>query len=477
MRSAFVTRIGVVFITFGIGLVLLKYLETMTEQYSLPFGLVLITVLSILWIFCGGKYWWFAFPIVALWGGIFWVGFKMYSDEIGIIAAGGALAVALVKNYPAMLKNRTPISWAFSLLIIYFIAHMSVSLFVAKADWLSGGGSIVRVYASGMTYLLFSWMYYKFGSSNHIKAVMIIIFIVMLARIIVSMLNLYPAALPEFSGTDYLWLYPSADLRFSALYQMLFGIVLFYHLQARWAKTSMMAFIIAMFILVMFGEGRVSVAMAASTFLFWILLARRMKLLIFVLPLLFVSVSLLYGDIHVLSQLPGEMARAISFIPGLESQLLYNVEASNNWHFDLMYLGFQRWSSSFTSLVFGNVIDPAGVYLFLKLDYFSQMIVAASTGRYESSLWTILGTLGIVGMICYIWIFAFLFREIVPVVIKEGVRSVNHAVYAIAIISLLLMILFGWIRGGFPGIELLLGVMAKAVYEDNKRKDLSSARI
>jgi len=58
---------------------------------------------------------------------------------------------------------------------------------------------------------------------------------------------------------------------------------------------------------------------------------------------------------------------------------------------------------------------------------------------------------------------------------KDGIISFKHAVYAVAIICLLLMILFSWIRGGFATIELMLGVMAKALYEDNKKNQFGCA--
>ena len=140
-----------------------------------------------------------------------------------------------------------------------------------------------------------------------------------------------------------------------------------------------------------------------------------------------------------------------------------------------MALGFQRWTSSFASLIFGNTIDPGGVYVFDNLDYFSQLEIAAATGRYESTLWTVLATLGLVGIALYVWIFIFLFREIIPLIRREGIITFNHAVYAVAIICLLQMVLFGWIRGGFPSIEIMLGVMAKALYEDNKHGSISLA--
>jgi len=452
----------------AIGPAFVSVLVTRMERYSLPFGAILGIIFAIVWVYGSGKYWWLVFPVMAFWGGLFWVGFRIYPDELGLLITMAALAVALCIHYPAIVRDRSPASWSLLLLGLYFLVHLLVSLSNSRLGWLSGGGSIVRVYASGITYLIFSWMYYKFGSSEHIKLAVIILFMVMLVRIVVSMLALYVPALFGISKAGFLWLHSPTDLRFSALYQMLFGIILFYLFKGRWAKAIIIVFIIGMFILVLFGEGRVSVAMAVSTLILWMLLARKTILLVYLLPLLIVCIVLVNSEVHLLSQLPLGVQRAISFIPGLDSQLIYNTIGSDDWHFDLLLLGYQRWTSSFASLIFGNCINPEGVYSIDKLDYLSRLEIAAGTSRYECTLWTVLATLGIVGTALYVWIFTFLFRDIIPIVRREGIISFNHAVYAAAIISLLLMILFGWIRGGFPSIEMMLGVMAKALYEDNK---------
>jgi len=36
------------------------------------------------------------------------------------------------------------------------------------------------------------------------------------------------------------------------------------------------------------------------------------------------------------------------------------------------------------------------------------------------------------------------------------------------------MVLLGWIRGGFPDYEIMLGIMAKALYEDSTKEVLFS---
>lgn len=455
------------------GILLITSVTATLEKYSLSWGLGLIFILATIWILASGKYWWLFFPLMAFWGGLFWIGFKIYPDEIGLIVVTMALAVALIRNYSGIERTRPGSQWNFILLILYLLIHMSVSMSMGTFDWLSGSGSIVRVYASALTYLLFSWMYYKYGTSEQIKAAIYLIFTMILVRIILSLLTLYMPTLVNISEYDFLWLYSSVDLRYSALHEILFTIILFYLAKKSWMKSMLIIFIAALFIILLLGEGRVSVANGVLIFIMWVLLAKRTRYLLYLLPLLAVCIVLVFSEMHILANLPPEMQRALSFIPGLESQFVYNTEISNDWHFDLMRLGFQRWSDSFISLIVGNTIDTSGVQQFLKLNYFAQVEIAASTARYECTLWTILATCGIMGMLLYIWIFKFLFSEIIPEVIKKGIISFNYAVYAVAIMYVTQMIVFAWIRGGFPGVELMLGVFAKALYDDSKKNDRS----
>jgi len=475
IQNPIVIKILSILIAVTIGAVFFNFFITRIEKYNLPFGAALGIVFVITWVLGSGKYWWLFFPLMAFWGGVFWIGFKVYPDEIGVLVAAAALILAMIKSHHVIVQERATISWAFPLLILYFILHMSISFYTAKLDLLIGSGSIIRVYAGGLTYLLFSWLYYKFGASKYVKAAIIIIFAMVTVRIIISLFYFYQPTLFNFSEADTMWLYSSTDLRSSALYQIVFSIILFYLFKSRLMKTIMVIFIILLLVLVLVGQGRVSVAMAFSTIILWMLLAKKIRLLIYLLPILFVSIIIVYNEGHLLPNLPLEMQRSLSFIPGLKSQLIYSTEASNIWHFDLFNLGFKRWTFDFTSFLFGNRIDPVALYDFSKLNYFSKLQVAAASARYECTLWMVLATLGIVGTSLYIWIFRFLFRDIIPIVRRDGIISFNHAVYSAAIICLLLMMLFGWIRGGFPAVELMLGVMAKSLYEDNKKNRFEHA--
>ena len=198
------------------------------------------------------------------------------------------------------------------------------------------------------------------------------------------------------------------------------------------------------------------------------LLAKKLRLLVYLSPLVLILIIQVFAQAHLLSSLPLEVQRSLSFLPGLESQLIHATEASNQWHTDLFWQGYEKWTNTWSSFWVGNAIDARDIYSFLKLNYAMQLELAAGTARYESTLWAVLATLGVLGFFLYVSVFAFLCRDIVATVLKEGIISRRHGIYAMALISLTPMILFGWIRGGFPVTEILFCVMAKVLYEQQK---------
>jgi len=227
------------------------------------------------------------------------------------------------------------------------------------------------------------------------------------------------------------------------------------------------------FFIVFLGQGRVAVLEAMLAISLWVMIEKRYGLLIFTLSIFLFLFVLVNTKVY--EYFPVEIQRAVSFMVLNKNKIYsYYPFVSDQWHFDLFKTGFDNWSNSIYSLFLGNRIDPSDVWRFGSFDFYAQVKIASAMARYESTLWTVLATLGIIGIFLYAWMFNFLLCNIIPVVKRDGIKSFNHAVYAVAIISFLLMILLGWIRGGFPDYEIMLGVMAKALYEDSKHKNLSN---
>ena len=443
---------------------------TMPEaSKSLWVSFVIIAIAVLIWSFRGGKNWWMAFVVMTSLGGVFWVGFTIYPSEIGLLLAVAALFFAVVIKGKDLSQDRPRISWAFSLLILYFILHMLASLYTAKVGLMNGGGSIIRTYSTGMTFLVFGWLYYRFGPTKNIKNVFIIILIVNSIRIGFGLYAYFFNYTSSLSGPGWAFLGMSADLRTSALYQIYAGIVIFYLIKKRNLRIGFLLLIVISFFIVFLGQGRVAVLEAMLAISLWVMIEKKYGLLIFILSIFLFLFVLVNTKIY--EDLPYEIQRAVSFMVLNKNKIYsYYPFASDQWHFDLFKTGFDNWSNSTYSLFFGNRIDPSDVWRLGSFDFYTQVKIASAMARYESSLWTVLATIGIIGISLYVWIFSFLLRYIIPIVKRDGIKSFNHAVYAAATISFLLMILLGWIRGGFPDYEIMLGVMGKALYEDSKNK-------
>jgi hypothetical protein len=436
---------------------------------SLWTSLVIIAILTIIWTVRGSKNWWMAFAVMTSLGGVFWVGFKVYPSEIGLLLAVAALLFTKVIKGKKIRQDRPKISWAFSLLILYFILHMLASLYAAKIGLRTGAGSIIRIYSTGLTFLLFAWLFYRFGSTKNIKHAFVIILIVNSIRIGFGLYTYFFSYTPNFSEPGWIFIDMSTDLRVSALYQIYAAIIVFHLNKNRGARLGILLLIVFSFCVLLLGQSRLSVLVAVLTIVLWILMEKRYGLLVFTLTIFLVIFILLNNNIKVFEILPFELKRSLSFVIIDKNKISTTYPfLSDVWHFNLFKIGFIRWSDSTYSLLLGNRIDPSDVWRYDSFGFDIKMQIASAMGRYESTLWMTLSTLGLVGLILYFVVFRFLYRDIISVVVRNGIIDFNHAVYLVAVIVSLLMIVLGWIRGGFPGYEIMLGVMGKSLFEDSK---------
>jgi len=255
------------------------------------------------------------------------------------------------------------------------------------------------------------------------------------------------------------------------------SIIGYYSYKSRFSKNTLILYVIILISLVMLGQGRVSTATAITIVVLWILLTKNIKKILAFITVTVVAITILNSNKSLISNLPFQAQRAISFIPvddSLDIGVTKNTSGSDLWHKDLQKLGFSRWFESPRSMVFGNIIDPTDAKDFKSLNYNRMLVVAANTARYENALWTVLATLGLVGFFLYARLFWLLLKEIVPEVIKKGINNYYGAVYGVAFLSMLLFIIFIWIRGSFPGFELLFCAMGKMLYDDTKKARIST---
>ena len=430
---------------------------------------VIFATAVLIWTFRGGKHWWMAFAVMTSLGGVFWVGFKVYPSEIGLLLAVAALFFSIVIKGKNMHQRRPKISWSLNLLIIYFILHMIASLYAAKISIATDAGSIIRTYSTGMTFLVFGWLFYKYGQTKYIKNVFIIILIINSMRMGLGLYDYFYHYTPSFSEPGWKFMDMAGDLRTSALYQIYSGIIVFYIKRNQIYKIGIILIIALSFVFLLLGQGRVSVLTAILTIALWLMIEKKYGVVIIILSILLSLFILINTNAKLFEALPFDVRRSLSFAVLDKNKISFYPFDSDEWHFDLFKSGFDKWSKSTYSLFLGNRIDPSDVWRIDSLDFYYKLQIASAMARYESSLWMTLATLGLVGFFLYLIFLRFLFHDIIAVVLRNGIIDINHAVYLVAFIVLLLMILLSWIQGGFPGYEIMLGVMSKALYEDSKR--------
>ena len=446
-------------------------LGVIISNVSYPFLTLSAVLTTFAVISFGWKLWWLCFPVFAFIGSNLNIGFKIYPEEIGFALSCAILATLVFLKRVSVLRRNNTLNLTFLVLIIYILMHMTVSLFANPSGLLEGAGSIIRVYVGALTWLIFSCLLYRYGSSHQLRFIFVVVFFVLMVRSAFSASQLFSLLNPLTTNTAFLVLPSLDELRLSALLSIYIGIIVYYVSQSWFVKTAMSLYIVALVYLVMLGQGRVSTASAIMLVALWIVLTKKIKIIVPIIAVAIIVIVVINVNKSMLSSLPFAVQRAISFVSiddALDAGVSKNTSSSDVWHKELLSMGLNKWASSLRNIVVGSVIDPTDSNDFIRLPYSRMLEVAANTARYENALGTILATLGLVGFCLYVKLFWLLLKEIVLVVIKNGIKDYKTAIYGVAFLSSLLFVIFIWIRGSFPGYELLFCVMAKMLYDDTK---------
>jgi hypothetical protein len=203
-----------------------------------------------------------------------------------------------------------------------------------------------------------------------------------------------------------------------------------------------------------------------------LVIQRRWTLLGGAVVALGVLVLWLNANPEAIDPLPDSTRRALSillFNPRLEIHRY--VEGSNDWHDYLALLGRQKWLDSLWSFFVGNrVLTFDRSFYAMTADFFHRAHIAAATARYESTLWTLLATVGTVGAVLYALTFYNLLGNPVRALLRSGVRDFDHAIYFVALTQACLLAAFCWISGSFPGNELAMAGIARALWDDRQKE-------
>jgi hypothetical protein len=222
-------------------------------------------------------------------------------------------------------------------------------------------------------------------------------------------------------------------------------------------------------VMVLFGAGRVGFLMYLFAILFFLVIHRCYTILV----TLALVLSLLCGTLNAapdtLYRFPKPIRRTLSSLvfQSKYSSVHEEVEASNEWHFQLARRGRYEWLKSPRTFFFGNRIRPFSEdYTARSANVFTQLEIAVGMGAYESGLWTVVACTGVVGAFLYGSLMLFLWRSPLRRLRRSGIHNASEAFYFLALCRGGTWLLFCWIAGHFPADELMFATIAKAASDD-----------
>jgi hypothetical protein len=436
-------------------------------------------IAGLTWIILGQKSWWMPIPLTAVFGGLIWVGFRVYTHEIATAFAFAALIPALIldrRSYVQSQRPRLPV--AASLLLLYLLIHMVSSWVLAgpvEYRW-----SIVRTYANALWPVVFFIYYYKYGSSRNIDRLLFIVYAVLIIRCSIGLYSYFFPNLLYFAGSSFLFvfsMYGENELRGPSLQLVAIALSLATRRQSPLFRSLHFAVAGIAFWLLLLGSSRAGFVMSLVALMIIAFVHRRFIVLSILSIAVGVIIVALNMNPHIINDLPTQAQRALSVLaPGNNNlRVLATIEGSNEWHAYLFKTGWQRWSESVATLLVGNRVHPYDDYfLAASADMFARADIAAKTTRYEKMIWTVTATLGLTGAILYGLLYFHLFKGPFRALIKSSARSKEDSIYMIALIQVSLTLLFALAVGGFPSFDLVWGALALGLYYDRKAESKKS---
>jgi hypothetical protein len=430
------------------------------------------------WVAFASDKWWIIIPVSVAFGGTLLVGHKYYPHEMALALAVFALfpLVALRKK---VVLSRPALSWAIYVLVLLFMINWVVSCYdLTNADF-GDLGSLSRAYMNGLWVLIFGILFYKYGV---LKPTMILhlLYGTFLLRAILGGMSVLFQGFFQMPSAGFFLSVMSLGLGDFRVTGIQLGLLAYVHagLSQRFAiKFIHYVVVVIAIALTAMGGGRVMVAMICLIPLVLAFLRRRFGWVAIFGTIVLMLIIVLNRYPDSLYRLPETARRSLSILVSESSTRWLDWHdmnrISNLWHQRLGNLGFERWTSTPVTFLFGNRVEPFDeAYNAYSATWETKADIAAKMGLYESGLWTVLGLAGIVGFLSYARLFVFLLKGPFRLIHSGAGSHPAHALAFIALVSITLWIVFSWISGGFPSYELLMAFFAKAAYEDSRKREM-----
>lgn len=452
------------------------------QMALIALGLVIVAG----WAFMARDHWWVPFPASIVMSGTFYYGFKIPMHEMTLLICLLPLALALSTRWQGAIPGRRYPDSSVFLLTFYLIVHCLGSLIYNKMHGLGGAHNVIRSYMSALWPMILFFTFYFFGNSKYIRTAFFLMYCAALLRFILGVISYFYPAFTYIPGINYV---PptlvaggvtagGGDLRVSCVWLATLSLCYFLIKRGRFLRLFNFLTIIACAIFIVFGGGRLTLLNFAAVFIYLAFIYRNF-LFLFLLGLVFSSMLLFLNlNSQVLESLPQNIQRSLSgYILKPNSVSAQEMtEGSTQWHHQLAEAGKKRWLQTPTSIMVGHGMRPFNAELWTG-DFEDQMKVAEGNGAYESSYWTILTVTGLVGLILYLNVFRFLLWDSLPLLWRHGVHDYQSALVFMTSYNIVWLIAFGWISGGFPSVEIMFGLLAKTLHDDQKWQQKEAEKV
>lgn len=430
---------------------------------------------GVVWMVAGRRVWWLPVPIATSIGGLIWVGFRIYSHEIALVASAVALLPAIAINRRTLQQYRPPLPWFVYALIGYLICHLVASFALNRLAGGSGYGNILRTYMTALWALIFVVGVYLYGDSRKLRLAIALVYFGLLFRVLVGLYSYYFPGYIFFRGFDVFFLlseHGALELRDAPMRLLILSLAL--SMATRSVGLRILHWMVATLStwLLLMGSGRVTVGMLMIIPCLWLLVQRRWGLLLLIAGGFAAVIMFLNANPRVLYALPEGPQRALTIlIFGDVLDIQARLAGSNLWHQELFRLGRERWLASPLHFFFGNRVHPFDATMrSYAVDFYHAIQIAASVARYERALWTVLATTGFVGGLLYLATFRRLMWPPLRSLLRNKIADFPHAIYFVAFAQMFLYLVFSPFSGGFPGVELMWAGIAYALYQDQQKR-------
>ena len=449
---------------------------------------LLVLCLSTAWLFLARERWWVLMPMASLLGGYFYFGYKIYAHEVALLGCVIPLALGRAVRSPGTIQRRSfDLPVAMYILSAYLVIHWAASNAYNRLEGGAGYGNVTRAYLNALWVMIFILLFRKYGSTRHLALAFFLCYLAAFFRVVVGLIIYFTNAFAYVPVINYVL--PGSthsrgdDLRASGLSLVSIALCYFLFKKGFSAKVFHLLILIGGFVALAFGAGRTSIVLGCAALLFAAALYRKVAPLFLAALLVFSLVVSINARPAMLDAFPFRVQRAFSILllDKGEAGHYGKTEGSDEWHAELRVLGYQRWTQSFSTFLFGTGIRPYdnAIIEFIpgKTTNRDFLISSAKVGAYESGWWTVIGVTGTVGIILYAIILFYLLRKLFPILLREKVRDYNHGVVFLAVFGIVTWVVLGWTNGTFPSGEIMFGFLALFALEDKKRAADASAAL